>query len=489
MVYVNGKLKESYPMFLASKPVTPNLDLAVTNKYNQEVATRVPKATKDHMEEAIAAATKAQEEFGKMPAYMRQQILWKVVAAIKERFEEFAIALAIEAGKPIKDARGETQRCIDTFTVAAEEATRINGEWMPLDISERAQGMQGIVRKFPNGPIGMVSPFNFPINLAAHKVAPALAAGCAFVLKPASYTPVSSIIMGEILAGIPELPEGAFSILPCSREAGTQLCTDPRLKVFSFTGSPDVGYKLLQQAGGKKCVLELGGNAGVIVDKDTDIEEAVARVIFGAYYQSGQSCISVQRIYAHKDIYEKFRDHMVQEIKKLKKGDPLDEDTFIGPIISENDAKNLENWTKKAEANGAKVLVGGTREGVFFDATLIETPSKDDEVMKEEAFGTLACIAPFESMEEVCREINDSKFGLQAGIFTKNLHNAFYCFENLDVGGVVVGDVPSLRVDSQPYGGVKQSGLGREGIRWAIQDYCEERIMLLKNVGIPSKVE
>jgi len=476
------QLKPTYPYYLANKPCSPNADLEIIDKYTGEIATRVARADDKVVSEAIAAAVAAQPAMAAMGAFERKEVLMHVVRQMTERHEELSIALCIEAGKPIKDARMEITRGIDTFTVAAEEATRLYGEYLPLDISKRAKGYSGIVRRFPNGPVAMVAPFNFPINLAAHKIAPAIAAGCTFVLKPASYTPVSSLLMAEMLSQT-NLPPGAFSVLPCSRSAGNILVEDDRIKVFSFTGSPSIGYDLMSKAGKKKCVLELGGNAACIVDHDSDIETVVERLTFGAFYQSGQSCISVQRIYIHESIYEKLKEKLVAKVSQLKKGDPMDEDTFIGPIISEGDAKRIEDWVNKAVSKGAKVLCGGKRDGVFYDATVVENVPKEAELRCEEVFGTACIIDKFNDFKKVIEEVNDSKFGLQAGVFTKDLNKAFYAYEHLDVGGVVINDVPSVRIDSQPYGGVKDSGIGREGIRYAIEDMTEMRIMLMKNVG------
>eukprot|EP00160_Parvularia_atlantis_P014054 Unigene3275_Nuclearia_a/m.10036 Unigene3275_Nuclearia_a/g.10036 ORF Unigene3275_Nuclearia_a/g.10036 Unigene3275_Nuclearia_a/m.10036 type:complete len:487 (+) Unigene3275_Nuclearia_a:94-1554(+) len=475
-------LKPTYPYYLANKAAAPNADLEVIDKYTQQVATRIARADEAAVRQAIDAAVAAQPAMAALAGYERKEVLLHVARQMNERLEELAMALCIEAGKPIKDARLEIVRAIDTFTVAAEEAVRLYGEYLPLDISKRARGFSGIVRRFPNGPVAMISPFNFPMNLAAHKVAPAIAAGCTFILKPASYTPVSSIIMGDILAQT-ALPPGAFSILPCSRAAGNLLNEDDRIKVLSFTGSPSVGYDLMAKCGKKKCVLELGGNAACIVDGDADIEAVTERLVFGAFYQSGQSCISVQRVFVHESIYERLRDTFVRKVTQLKKGDPQDEDVFIGPIISEGDAKRLEAWVNNAVARGAKVLCGGKREGVFYDATIVENVPKDTELNAEEVFGTVCTIAPYSDFKKVIEQVNDSKFGLQAGVFTHDLNKAFYAYEHLEVGGVVIGDVPSVRIDSMPYGGVKESGLGREGVRYAIEDMTEIRIMLLKNVA------
>jgi len=475
-------LRESYPYYLASAPVQPNTDLVVTNKYTGEPACRVALADAHAIDAGIAAAVEAFEHTRKMPGYQRQAILNHVVTRVGERHEELAKALCVEAGKPIRDARGEVTRLIDTFRVAAEECVRMTGEYMPLDISQRAEGYEGIWRRFPIGPCSFISPFNFPLNLVAHKIAPAIAVGCSFVLKPASWTPVGALILGEILAET-DLPKGAFSILPCPRDGAALFTTDDRLKLLSFTGSPEVGWALKSRAGKKKVVLELGGNAACVVDQDADVEYAADRIILGAYYQSGQSCISVQRIIAHEGIYEHLKQALVDRIGKLKSGDPLEDDTFLGPMISLQDAERVEQWVGEATDGGAKLVCGGKRNGVFFEATLLENVEPHMKVYCDEVFAPLATLESFVNFKEAVQTVNDSVYGLQAGMFTKNIDHAFYAFNELDVGGVVINDIPSVRVDSMPYGGVKDSGLGREGIRFAMEDMTEIRLLMLNKVG------
>ena len=473
-------LQASYPYYLANEPVTPNQDLAVTNKYIGEIATRVAMADVDAIDRAIAAANEASDAMRKMPAFKRQQILEYCVKRFQERFEELAQALCIEAGKPIKDARGEVTRLIDTFKIAAEEATRIYGEVIPMDISPRANGYSGQWKRVPIGPCSFISPFNFPLNLAAHKVAPAIAAGCPFILKPASLTPIGALIIGEVLAET-DLPKGAFSILPCHRDGADLFTTDDRLKLLSFTGSPEVGWNLKAKAGKKPVVLELGGNAACIVDEGTDLEDAVARIVFGAYYQSGQSCISVQRIMVHESLYDEARERLIKAVGELVHGDPADENTFIGPMISEKEAARLHGWVEAAKAGGAKVLAGGNCDGAMLEATLLEDVSPDMDVSCQEAFGPVAILSKFSDYDAALEEVNNSDFGLQAGIFTKDIYKAQKAWDELEVGGVVIGDVPSWRVDHMPYGGVKDSGIGREGIRYAIEDMTEIRLMVLRN--------
>lgn len=472
-------LKDAYPLYLANVAQTPNLDLEVTDKYTGKVATRVAQADAKTIEAGIQACVEATEPMARLPAYARQAVLAHCVKRFQERSDELAYALCIEAGKPIRDSRGEVTRLIDTFRIAAEESVRMTGEVQPLDISPRAKGYQGMWKRVPIGPCSFISPFNFPLNLAAHKIAPALAVGCPFVMKPASRTPLGAIIIGEVLAET-DLPKGAFSILPAHRDGADLFTTDERLKLLSFTGSPGVGWDLKAKAGKKKVVLELGGNAAVVVDADTDLDDAVERIIFGAFYQSGQSCIGVQRIIIHADIYDELRDRLVAKTRTLVAGDPRDEATFIGPMIDEKEARRLDSWIQQAVAGGATLLVGGKRDGAMLEATLLEGVSRTAALYAEEAFGPVAILSKFTDFKQALDEVNDSKFGLQAGVFTRDLYKMLDAWDHLDVGGVVIGDVPSYRVDNMPYGGVKDSGLGREGVRFAMEDMTEIRNLVIR---------
>ena len=475
-------LRDAYPYFLANKAVQANTDLEVTDKYTGKVATRVAQADAQTILAAIDAAVRSQAALRKFRPYQRKAVLEHCVKRFKERFDELAHALCIEAGKPIKDSRGEVSRLIDTFQVGAEEAVRIGGEVLDLEISARARGYRGFWKRVPIGPCSLISPFNFPLNLAAHKIAPAIAAGCPWVMKPASRTPIGAIIIGEILAET-DLPEGAFSVLPCHRDGADLFTTDERFKLLSFTGSPGVGWDLKARAGKKKVVLELGGNAGCIVDEDQGhrLDHVAERLVFGAFYQSGQSCISVQRILIHRSLYAALKEKLVARVSALVHGDPRNEDTFIGPMISEGEAKRLHGWIEAARAAGANILCGGTREGAMLRATLIEGADKSLDVACQEAFGPVALIEPFDDFDAALERVDDSMFGLQAGIFTDSMSRAMHAWDVLDVGGVVIGDVPSWRVDNMPYGGVKDSGLGREGVRYAIEDMTEIRMFVVKD--------
>jgi acyl-CoA reductase-like NAD-dependent aldehyde dehydrogenase len=481
-------LKKTYPYYLANVAVAANTDLEVTDKFSGEVATRVAMADAKAIDEAIGYAVAAQRAMREFKPYQRQAVLDHCVKRFRERFDELAEALCIEAGKPINDSKGEVTRLIDTFRVAAEESVRIDGGMINLEIAPRAAGYHGYYKRVPIGPCSFISPFNFPLNLTAHKVAPAIAAGCPFVLKPASRTPVGALIMGEILAET-DLPKGAFSILPAHRDGADLFTTDDRFRLLSFTGSPAVGWELKKKAGKKKVILELGGNAAAIVDRDQAdrLDYVVDRLAFGAFYQSGQSCIGVQRILIHADIYDALREKLIAKTKSLKMGDPKDEKTFVGPMISESESNRLAGWMESAVKSGAKIIAGGKVEGAMFEATLLEGVQRDQDLYRKEAFGPVAILEKFTDFGQALETVNDSDFGLQAGVFTDSLTNVNLAWDELEVGGVVVNDVPSFRVDNMPYGGVKDSGLGREGVKYAIEDMTELRLMVVRDVPKPAQ--
>lgn len=471
---------KSYPYYVANVAESPNTDLDVIDKYSGEVAAKVAMADRAAIDRAIGAAHAAEKAMREFKPYERKAVLVHCVKRFTERQDELAELLCIEAGKPIAASKGEVLRLIDTFEIAAEEATRQGGELMNLEISPRSKGYRGVFQRVPIGACSFISPFNFPLNLAAHKIAPAIAAGCPFVLKPASRTPLGALVIGEILAES-DLPKGAFSILPCHRDGADLFTTDDRLKLLSFTGSPDVGWELKAQSGKKKVVLELGGNAACVVEPDwDDLDEAVDRIVFGAFYQSGQSCISVQRVLVHRSIYDEVRTKLVAATNKLVAGDPKETTTFIGPMISESEAERLESWITEATDGGAKLLCGGTRDGAMVQATLLESAPANSRVVADEVFGPVAILIPYDDYDEALRMTNDSVFGLQAGIFTRDLYKMQQAWDELEVGGVIVGDVPSWRVDHMPYGGVKDSGIGREGVRFAMEDMTEIRNLVIR---------
>ncbi len=474
-------LAERYPYYLANRPRQPNAALMVTDKYSGEVVTRVAVADAAAVEEAIAAAVRAAGPMRRLAPYARQAVLEHCVRRFRERAEELALALCAEAGKPLRDARGEVGRLIDTFKAAAEEAVRGGGEVLNLEVSPRAAGYRGFTQRVPVGPCSFITPFNFPLNLVAHKVAPAIAAGCPFILKPSDRTPVSALLLAEVLAET-DLPEGAFSVLPVRLEDLGPLIEDDRLKLLSFTGSEKVGWELKARAGRKKVVLELGGNAACVVDAapGAPLDDIADRVAHGAFFQAGQSCISVQRVLAHVSLYDALRERLVARARALRPGNPSDEATTLGPLIDEPAAQRLEAWIQDAVRKGARVLTGGGRRGSVLDATVLEGVPEDALLSTEEAFGPVVLLQPFEDFEAALHTVNRGRFGLQAGLFTQDLSRAMKAWDELEVGGVIVGDVPSFRVDTMPYGGVKGSGLGREGVKYAIEDMTEPRLLVLR---------
>ncbi len=472
---------KSYPYYLANQAIAANQDLEVTDKHTGSTAYRVAQAGDVEVDQAVSAAVEARRPMAELPAYRRRDVLLHCVEQFRKRHDELVEVLIVEGGKVITDARGEVGRLIETFQIAAEEATRIGGEVMPMDITARAEKFWGMWKRVPIGPVSLITPFNFPYNLVAHKVAPAIAAGCPFVLKPAEKTPVGAILMGEILAEC-DLPEGAFSILPVHRDEAARFTEDERLKLLSFTGSDKVGWMLKDKAGKKPVVMELGGNAACLVDADADLDHAVDRLAFGAFYQSGQSCISVQRVQVHESIYEDLKSKLIDKIGGLKKGDPRDPDTFIGPMISEDDAKRVVEWIEEAVDKGARCLVGGERDGVIVTPAVLENVDRDCRVYDNEVFGPVMVIEPFSDFDQALDVINDSRYGLQAGLFVRDIGKIRRAWGRLDVGGGIINDVPAFRVDHMPYGGVKDSGLGREGIRFAIEDMTEIRLLAVRDL-------
>jgi acyl-CoA reductase-like NAD-dependent aldehyde dehydrogenase len=446
--------------------------------YDGAVVGRVFQGRRQHAEAAIAAAVKAFGTTRRLPAFERQRVLRRVAEGITKRKEEFSRTLCQEAGKPIKAARTEVERAIFTFTVAAEESTRIYGEYLPLDWQEYTAGRWGIVKRFPLGPIAGITPFNFPLNLVVHKVAPAIAAGCPMVLKPAPETPLSSLLMAEVVqqAG---WPDGALNVIPLSNEDAGLLVSDDRIKMISFTGSAAVGWQIKKNSGKKKVILELGGNAGVIIHSDADLEYAAERCVAGGFGYAGQTCISVQRILVQQSVYGKFTDLFLAGVKTLRTGDPLDESTDVGPVIRESDAQRAIDWIHEAVRGGARVLCGGNRKGSIVEPTVLTGTKPDMKVNCQEIFGPVVTVEPYGEFDEALRQINSSAYGLQAGIFTRDAKLMFQAFEELEVGGLLAGDVPTFRIDHMPYGGMKDSGIGREGLRYAIEEMTEPKLMVM----------
>ncbi|MFW1666286.1 aldehyde dehydrogenase family protein [Acinetobacter ursingii] len=470
-----------YPLYVAGKPVKTGQWLEVQHKFHHELYARVALADDKIIEKATVAAVKAEAEMAALKPYQKQKILLHCVKRFTEEKQVLTEILIAEGGKPRNAAAAEVERLINTFQLAADATTQMEtGRVIPLAVTPVAAAYQGMVRHVPIGAISLISPFNFPLNLTAHKIAPAIAAGCPFVLKPASLTPISAIKIAEILAET-DLPKGAWSILPCERSAADILVTDDRFKMLSFTGSDQVGWDMKARAGRKKVTLELGGNAAVMIEPDTEITEAlIDRLIAGAYGQSGQVCISVQRILVHADLYTELKKKLVAKVKKLTAGDPDLVTTLVGPMIKEKEAVRLKKWLDKAEKKGAKILAGGLLDGVMFEATLLENVDEKLEIYRDEAFGPVAILEKYKNFEQGIAKINRSRFGLQAGVYTQNLNNMMYAWQHLQVGGVIINDIPTFRVDNMPYGGVKDSGLGREGIHSAIRDMQEERLLVIK---------
>ncbi len=450
----------------------------VRSPFDGSLVAVVHRAGKAEVASAIDIAVEAFRGTRKLPAWKRAEILERTSAGIEERHEELARTIALEAGKPINTARAEVGRAVFTFKVAAEESKRIYGEIVPLDWIPGNEGREAQVRRVPLGPVVGISPFNYPLNLVAHKVAPALAAGNPIILRPASQTPVSALKLAEII-GQSGWPREAFSVLPSSTADAAQLVEDERIKLLTFTGSPAVGWALKSRAGRKKITLELGGNAGVIVHRDADVKFAAERVVWGGFSYSGQSCVSVQRVYLHEEIYEDFVAELVPRVKKLKVGNPLDEETDVGPVIDDQAAERVQEWVEEAERDGAEVLAGGRREGNIWRPTVLANLQPQMRVCCQEVFAPLIGLYRYTDVQEAIRAVDDSEFGLQAGLFTNDWGVIRSAFDEIEVGGLMVNDVSTFRVDHMPYGGVKQSGTGREGLRYAIEEMSEMKLLTM----------
>jgi acyl-CoA reductase-like NAD-dependent aldehyde dehydrogenase len=474
-------MAREFPFYCAGEWRNSNDKLEIKNPYNNETVGVTSFATEQDYEDAVVAAEEAFEQTRKLGTFERAQILQRMADGMAARQEEIAQIIAQEAGKPIRDARVESARGVFTFQTAVEETKRIGGEVIPLDLMASSAGRFGITRRFPIGPIAGISPFNFPLNLALHKVAPAIASGNTIVLKPPTRDPLTMLLVAEIIADS-GLPKGAVSIMPMNRNTGDRMVTDDRFKLLSFTGSPAVGWDMKSRAGKKKVVLELGGNAGVIVDQDANLDLAAARIRVGAFSYAGQVCISVQRAYVHRSRMEEFMAKLVEQIGSMKIGDPLDEATDLGPMIDDKAAQRTEEWVNQAVQEGAHVVIGGKAEGRFFQPTVLTDARRSSFVCSREAFAPLVNLFPFDDFEEALTEVNDSIYGLQAGVFTANLEHALHAFETLEVGSVIINDIPTYRIDHMPYGGVKDSGLSREGLRYAIEDMTEPRLMVINRV-------
>jgi acyl-CoA reductase-like NAD-dependent aldehyde dehydrogenase len=474
------KSMQKFPMILAGRSSTPNQSLVVVDKYTQQPLATVPLASQEHVALAIEAAYRSRPLLQRLSGFERHRILMHASRRVEESAADFESLLVSEAGKPIAAARLEVQRCIETLRLSAEEATRLHGRVLPMDGSPRGTGYLGMTRRFPVGVCSLITPFNFPLNLVAHKVGPAIAAGCPFILKPASWTPLCSLMLGDILieSGLP--PE-SFSVLPCSRHEAEALITDDRIAMLSFTGSDEVGWKMKRDCGRKRICLELGGNACCIVDQEFPWQGILSKLISAAFSQSGQSCISLQRLLIHESLYDALTSAVVDAASHIVCGDPNLESTVVGPMIDAKEADRLQQWVDQAAQSGAHVLLAGQRrEGTnVITPWILESVDEQLPLSCQEAFGPVLIVEKFHRFEEAMSRVNRSKYGLQTGIFTQNLSHAMLAWETLEVGGVVIGDTPNTRFDAMPYGGVKASGIGREGVAYAIEEMTAERLLLI----------
>ena len=474
-------MASEYPFWVGGKWKTSSERWEVANPYDGKAVGLTYLASAADVEEAIAAASAAFKETRKLPAFRRGEILHAISEGLKSRKEEVARMITLESGKPIADARGEVGRAINTFQIASEEAKRIEGEVIPLDLMPGSEGRVGITRRFPVGPIFGISPFNFPLNLVAHKIAPALAAGNTILLKPAPKTPLTALLLAEIIAAS-GAPDGSVNVFLCSNELAEKTLLDPRIKMLSFTGSGPVGWSLKEKANKKRVILELGGNAGVIIEADADLDLAARRCAVGGFSYAGQVCISVQRIFVQEKIYTPFLNRFLPLVEGLKVGDPLNEDTAMGSMIDLKAAERAEGWIQEAVSQGAKVLAGGKRSGTLLQPTVLEKTTAKMQVNCREVFAPIVTVTPYTDLDQAISALNDSPYGLQAGLFTRDIREIFHAFDAIDVGGLIVNDVPTYRIDHMPYGGLKESGVGREGIRYAIEEMTDLKFMAL-NLG------
>lgn len=456
----------------------------VHNPFTGKVVAEVSQAGPADVDTAIQSTIEAAAPMGALPSHARYHLLQKIAGSLYERREEFAQLMTTESGKPVTDAKREVSRAVQTFTVAAEEARRIPGDVIPLDWTPGTDSHLGILRRFPIGPVLGITPFNFPLNLVAHKVAPALAAGNSILIKPAPQTPLTALLLGEIAleAGV---PPGGLNILPCDNAVAERLVVDPRFKLLSFTGSAAVGWKLKAICGKKKVVLELGGNAGVIIEPDADLELATQRCAVGGFGYAGQTCISVQRIFVHQSIADLFTTKLLLQVARLKAGDPNDSTTVIGPLIDQTAAHRVEEWIAEAVSQGARVLLGGKRMGSVVEATVLGNVTPTMKVSCREVFGPVVTVTPYREFREAIEALNQSDYGLQAGVFTQDVDKIFHAFRRLEVGAVLANEIPTFRADHMPYGGVKDSGIGREGVAVAMEDMTEPRLLVM-NLRPPS---
>ena len=453
---------------------------SVRSPYSGDLLATVCQAESHHIDQAIETVKQAATELAAVPAHARARALARIADGIAARHDEFSKTLSQEAGKPLTDARREVDRGIQTFRLAAEESTRISGETIPMDLTPGGEAYTATVKRFPLGPVLGITPFNFPLNLVAHKVAPCLAAGNPLVLKPAPQTPLTALLLGEVFLTT-DLPPTALTILPCSNALAERMVEHPTFHALSFTGSVNVGWMLKGKAGHKRVLLELGGNAGVIIEHDANLETAVTRCVAGGYGYAGQTCISVQRIFVHQSHYDRFLPLFVDKVRGLARGDPALDTTVVGPLINEQAAIRVEAWIKEAVSHGATIQTGGNREGAMMEPTVLTNVSSTMKVCCEEIFGPVVTISPYTKLQDALTQMNDSPFGLQAGIFTKDIDAMYQAYASLEVGAVLVNEIPTFRADHMPYGGIKDSGLGREGVRYVIQELTEPKLLIVKS--------
>jgi acyl-CoA reductase-like NAD-dependent aldehyde dehydrogenase len=464
-LFLNGEWRETQENFEVKSPFT------------SEKIADVALANRDEMDEAITFAETDSKEMRKLSRFEISKGLRKIAAGIEERQKEFAETIANEAAKPIKTARGEVARGIATFEWAASEAERFAGEVVPIDTQEGGKGKTGWTLRVPRGVIYGITPFNFPLNLVGHKVAPALASGNSIIIKPSRKTPLTALLLAEVFQ-TSGLPKSALQVMPMDTKNMDLVLGDERIKMISFTGSADVGWKLKSQSGKRMITLELGGNAPVIIDESANIEKSIERTTMGAFAYAGQVCISVQRVYIHEKLFDEWTEKFVENAKNLKTGNPLDESTELSVMIDEKAAEKAQKWVNEAKENSAEILCGGNRDKAMLDATILTNTNPEMRVVSEEIFAPVAVVEKFSDFEEAVEMSNHTKYGLQAGVFTQNLINSQYAAENLEYGGVLINDVPTFRVDNMPYGGVKDSGFGREGVRYAMEEMSEIRLVV-----------
>ena len=468
------------PFLVGEKWVQTDVVEPIKNPYDGSLVAEVCQAGSKEVAEALDHACRAFTALKSFPGHMKAKGLGRIATTLEQRREEIARTICSEAGKPILDARREVDRAVQTFQIASEESTRIPGEVIPMDRSPGMENHQAMAKRFPIGPVLGITPFNFPLNLVAHKVAPCLAAGNPIVIKPPPQTPITSLILGEVILES-GFPSGTYSVIPCSNVLAESLVQDTRFQALSFTGSAAVGWMLKNKAGKKRVLLELGGNAGVVIESDADIDTAVHRCITGGFGYSGQICVSVQRILVQESVYAPFLEKLIHNVRQLPSGDPGKEETVVGPLINQAAVERLREWLDEAVSQGANVRVGGTFRDSVLAPTVLTDVRPHLKVSCEEVFGPVVTVSPYGKFEEALHQLNDSMFGLQAGIFTQDINKIFRAYQELEVGAVLANEIPSFRADHMPYGGVKDSGLGREGVRYAIQEMTELKMLVIKS--------